>query len=98
LRSTSSRRRKGKFDPSRFEDQYEDALKELIEKKRKGQKIEVPSAPSKSNVVNLMDALRKSISADKSSAHRKPTASSKPHPPAKKKARRASSTHHRRAG
>lgn len=43
--------KKGTFDPSKFEDQYEDALKELIEKKRKGQKIEALSAPSKSNVI-----------------------------------------------
>lgn len=90
--------KKGKFDPSKFEDQYEDALKELIEKKRKGQKIEVPSAPSKSNVVNLMDALRQSVKGDKDFRHRKAAASSKSHPPAKKKARRTSSTHHRRAG
>jgi DNA end-binding protein Ku len=90
--------KKGKFDPSKFEDQYEDALKELIEKKRKGQKIEVPSAPSKSNVVNLLDALRKSVSEDTNSGRRKSAAGGKSHPPAKKKARRASSTHHRRAG
>jgi DNA end-binding protein Ku len=90
--------KKGKFDPSKFEDQYEDALKELIEKKRKGQKIEIPSAPSKSNVVNLMDALRQSVSGNKDSRHRKVAASSKSHSPAKKKVRRASATHHRRAG
>jgi DNA end-binding protein Ku len=89
--------KKGKFDPSRFEDQYEDALKELIEKKRKGQKIEVPTAPSKSNVVNLMDALRQSVKGDKDSTHRKAATSSKSHSPAKKKARRVS-TNHRRAG
>ena len=29
-----------KFDPSKFHDRYVDALKELIEKKRKGKKIE----------------------------------------------------------
>jgi DNA end-binding protein Ku len=90
--------KKGKFDPSKFEDQYEDALKELIEKKRKGQKIEVPAAPSKSNVVNLMDALRKSVSEDTHSGRRKPAARGKSHPSAKKKAHRASSTHHRRVG
>jgi DNA end-binding protein Ku len=90
--------KKGKFDPARFEDQYEDALKELIEKKSKGQKIEVPSAPSKSNVINLMDALRQSVSADKTSRQKKTTATSKSHPPAKKKTRRPSAARHRKAG
>jgi hypothetical protein len=49
-------------------------------------------------VVNLMDALRQSVSGDKDSRHRKVAASSKSHSPAKKKVRRASATHHRRAG
>jgi DNA end-binding protein Ku len=49
----------GHFDPKKFEDQYEDALKELLKKKRSGQKIEAPREPS--NVVNLRDALRRSV-------------------------------------
>lgn len=89
--------KKGKFDPSKFEDQYEDALKELIEKKRKGQKIEVPSAPAKSNVINLMDALRQSVSADKGTSRRKSTATSRSHQPPKKRSRRSTSAKHRRA-
>jgi DNA end-binding protein Ku len=32
--------KKGKFEPQKFEDQYEDALKDLIRKKQKGEKIE----------------------------------------------------------
>ena len=32
----------GHFEPERFEDQYEDALKELLKKKQSGQKIEAP--------------------------------------------------------
>jgi non-homologous end joining protein Ku len=57
--------RKGKFEPQKFEDQYEDALKDLIRKKQKGEKIERPKEPQRSNVVNLMDALKKSVAADK---------------------------------
>jgi DNA end-binding protein Ku len=50
--------KRGDFDPEKFEDQYEDALKELLRKKQKGEKIERPKEPTRSNVVNLMDALR----------------------------------------
>ncbi len=53
-----------KFDPSKFHDRYIDALKELIEKKRKGRKIEAEEEelPKRgSNVVDLMAALKKSI-------------------------------------
>ncbi len=34
--------KRGKFDPEKFEDRYEDALKELLKKKQKGEKIERP--------------------------------------------------------
>jgi DNA end-binding protein Ku len=57
--------KKGKFEPQKFEDQYEDALKDLIRKKQKGEKIERPKESQRSNVVNLMDALKKSVAADK---------------------------------
>ena len=57
--------KKGKFEPQKFEDQYEDALKDLIRKKQKGEKIERPSELQRSNVVDLMDALKKSVAADK---------------------------------
>ena len=57
--------KKGKFEPEKFEDQYEDALKALIRKKQKGEKIERPKEPQRSNVVDLMDALKKSLAADK---------------------------------
>jgi DNA end-binding protein Ku len=57
--------KRGDFEPEKFEDQYEDALKELISKKQKGEKIERPKEPSRSNVVNLMDALRQSVQEEK---------------------------------
>jgi DNA end-binding protein Ku len=56
--------KRGDFEPGKFEDQYEDALRELIEKKAKGEKIERPKQPARSNVVNLMDALRASVEAE----------------------------------
>src|SRR5262249_47626189 len=49
----------GRFDPSKFKDEYETALKKLVQRKAKGGKIEEPEEqPERSNVVNLMDWLR----------------------------------------
>jgi DNA end-binding protein Ku len=55
-------RKKMKFGPTKFEDKYEDALIDLIEAKKKGRKPPTarPSARP-SNVVNLFDALKKSL-------------------------------------
>jgi DNA end-binding protein Ku len=53
--------KRGKFDPKRFEDRYEDALKQLLKRKQKGEKIERPKENKPSNVVDLMEALRKSV-------------------------------------
>jgi len=52
--------KKGHFDPSKFEDRYESALMELIKAKRAGKKPPVVSEERPSNVINLMDALRRS--------------------------------------
>jgi DNA end-binding protein Ku len=51
----------GHFKPADFKDDYEDALKDLLRKKQKGEKIERPKEREPSNVINLMDALRQSI-------------------------------------
>ena len=59
--------KKAKFEPERFEDQYEDALKELLKKKQSGQKIEAPREREPSKVVNLMDALRRSVETEQAS-------------------------------
>jgi DNA end-binding protein Ku len=60
--------KKGKFEPEKFQDEYEDALKELLRKKQKGERIERPKEPSRTNVVNLMDALKRSVAAEKTTA------------------------------
>jgi DNA end-binding protein Ku len=57
--------KKGKFQPEKFEDEYESALKELLRKKQKGERIERPKEPARTNVVNLMDALRRSVGQEK---------------------------------
>src|SRR5437868_12726905 len=52
----------GHFEPGKFEDQYETALVDLINQKRAGKPITPKERPRGENVVDLMDALRKSVS------------------------------------
>jgi len=63
--------KKGKFAPEKFEDRYEDALKAIIKKKQKGEKIELPKERGPANVVNLMEALRQSVKDGGSGSRRK---------------------------
>src|SRR6478609_282658 len=51
----------GHFEPDKFEDRYEQALIDLINQKRAGKPITAKARPRGENVVDLMDALRKSI-------------------------------------
>ena len=57
------KRKTAKFDASKFVDGYEVALKELVDAKVHNQPVpqDKPAAPARGNVVNLMDALRKSV-------------------------------------
>jgi DNA end-binding protein Ku len=58
----------GHFDPSKFEDHYEAALQELLDKKQKGQPIAKMAPRTSANVVNLMDALRASLNSSDAKA------------------------------
>jgi DNA end-binding protein Ku len=49
------------FEPEQFEDRYEAALTELINQKRSGRPITAKARPKGENVVDLMDALKRSI-------------------------------------
>ena len=55
----------GHFNPQKFEDQYEDALRELLKKKQSGEKIEAPRERVPAKVINLMDALRRSVESER---------------------------------
>jgi DNA end-binding protein Ku len=57
-------KKKGKFEPDSFEDQYETALTELIRAKQRGEKIK-PRPKPKGQVIDLMEALRESAGAAK---------------------------------
>ncbi|HEY2534677.1 MAG TPA: Ku protein [Xanthobacteraceae bacterium] len=65
--------KRGHFQPQKFEDHYETALKELIEKKSKGIKIEAHEEEQPSKVINLMDALRRSVEVGKGGAKASPS-------------------------
>src|SRR5215467_10881437 len=69
----------GDFEPENFEDHYEEALTDLINKKRAGVQIPAKAQPKASgNVINLMDALKKSLASEKQAP-----------PPAKAKGKKA---------
>jgi DNA end-binding protein Ku len=85
----------GDFEPSKFEDQYEDAVRELLTRKQQGDKIEAPTEREPAKVVNLMDALRRSVEAERGG--KKEPAASVQQRSAKKKPGRSSAPH-KRAG
>src|SRR5258706_9065069 len=64
-------RKSAAFDPKKFNDRYEDALLELIKSKQTGKAMKPTPAAKPSNVVNLMDALRRSLSSDERSGQDK---------------------------
>jgi DNA end-binding protein Ku len=51
----------GHFEPDQFEDRYETALIELIRSKQKGMPLKPQPTHRQTNVINLMDALRRSV-------------------------------------
>jgi DNA end-binding protein Ku len=53
--------REGAFEPSKFEDRYENALRDLIRRKQKGEKLVTAEPVEEDNVIDLMAALKKSL-------------------------------------
>jgi DNA end-binding protein Ku len=75
----------GHFDPSQFEDRYENALIDLLKKKQAGETIQPVRDIAPPRVVNLMEALRASVDAEEKKA---PAPSTRARRPAKRKASR----------
>jgi DNA end-binding protein Ku len=66
------KRKAAKFAPEKFKDEYEAALREMVEAKVKHAPIPVDEpAPKSAKVINLMDALRKSVRGDATPAAKK---------------------------
>ena len=65
----------GEFEPEKFEDHYETALVDLINQKRAGKPITPKERPRGENVVDLMEALRRSVggASGEDKAPKKPT-------------------------
>jgi Ku protein len=86
------------FDPSKFKDEYEDALKALVRRKASGKTIKVAEREKKpDNVINLMDALKASLKGGSGGKRRTPAAR---RAPARRTAKRAhrSAARTRKAG
>jgi DNA end-binding protein Ku len=49
------------FDPSKYHDEYQERLKQLIEAKREGQTVEAAAPKKRAPVIDLMQALQKSL-------------------------------------
>ena len=92
LASALIEQKSGKFDPAEFKDRYHDAVLEMVKAKVKGQEPVVATAPERGKVINLMDALRQSLDAD-----RKPPAKSRPRKEAAKPAAESSGSKRRRS-
>jgi DNA end-binding protein Ku len=72
-------RKSGHFEPAKFADRYEEAVVSMLKAKQAGQVFAVPEAPEPSKVVNIMDALKRSLEAEGAGAAdvRRPRAPSK---------------------
>jgi DNA end-binding protein Ku len=55
------------FDPSRYKDEYKEAVMKVVQAKIDGEVIEAPAAPQTAKVMDLMEALRASVEAAKKS-------------------------------
>src|SRR3979490_1567178 len=77
------------FDPSKFKDEYENALKTLVKRKAAGKPVKAVGPEERpSNVINLMDALKQSL---------KGRAPAKRHSPARRTSHRPAKKAHRSA-
>jgi DNA end-binding protein Ku len=93
LATTLIDKKTGKFDASEFHDRYVDALRDLIERKKKGKTLNIETEedtgdPRGSNVVDLMAALKKSLGSGEGGT-RKPASKAEAKPAARKKSTKA---------
>src|SRR5882757_8038081 len=59
----------GTFEPAKFEDRYENALRDLIRRKERGEKLVTAEPVEEDNVIDLMAALKKSLKAKGGNGH-----------------------------
>jgi DNA end-binding protein Ku len=90
------------FDPTKFKDEYEDALKALVQSKAGGKAVRVEKEDKPDNVISLMDALQASLKGGKAASRSdsKPAAKAAAKPAARRPAKKAahrSPARHRKA-
>ena len=71
IAETIVKRRAGRFDPATFRDRYQDALRELIEAKMQGLSVEPKPAAEPPPVIDLMQALKRSLAEETGAAAQK---------------------------
>ena len=81
LASHTLDKKAGHFDPAKFKDEYELALRKLVKRKAAGKTIErTEPAEDRSNVIDLMAALQQSLGRGKNGARpSKPRSKSRKH-------------------
>src|ERR671918_1093436 len=78
----------GKFDPSEFRDLYQEAVIDMVKAKVKGQEPVLAKAPERGKVINLMDALKRSLEEAKPAAESRPRKAAAKAPAAEPKRKR----------
>jgi DNA end-binding protein Ku len=76
------------FDPSEFKDRYQDAVIEMVKAKVRGQEPVLAKAPERGKVINLMDALKRSLEEAKPAAESRPRKAAAKAPAAEQKRKR----------
>jgi DNA end-binding protein Ku len=86
------------FDPSKFKDEYEDALKALVRRKASGKPIKVAEPEERAdNVINLMDALKASLKGKGATKRRAHATASRRAPARRTRKAHRSTARHRKA-
>ncbi|HLQ00045.1 MAG TPA: Ku protein, partial [Candidatus Limnocylindria bacterium] len=60
------------FDPDKYRDEYQESLRSMIAAKLKGQELTTVQHPQLAPVIDLMDALKKSLAEKQAGSPRKP--------------------------
>ena len=77
----------GDVDFASYRDEYQDGLRQIIEAKKEGREVVAPEVEAPPKVVNLMEALRKSLDSISASKKKPQRIEDRPEVRARKRAR-----------